>query len=379
MFGSWMQITALGFLIYQLTSSVAYLGYVGFASGIVTWICMIPGGILADRYPRRKILIITQSCQAVLASILAVATLTGNVQIWHVFVVAALTGMANAFDAPARHSFVPEMVPKSSLENAFALNSVMLNLAVALGPAIAGIVFAVAGPGWCFALNAASFGAVLFALLRMRKLRFHHVEHRHSIGDDIQELVAYVRNHPIVLASIGIVGLATAMNTIVATVLPAWSVQILQGDATTNGVLQSARGIGALVVALVLTTVHAATMRGRMLFVALLYLPLVFLAFTASTQLGFAAVAIAGFGALMNMVSHNNYVILAHEVHDVIRGRIMGLYNLVLFGVGPVIALAIGIFAEYMGLRMGLIVAGIVVCAITYAFWLSQSSLRRLG
>ena len=154
MLGTWMQITAQGFLIYDITRSPVYLGYVGFASGLPTWVFMLYGGVIADRFSRRKILVITQSIMMALAAILAILTFTSLVQPWHIIVLAFLLGTANAFDAPSRVSFVNELVDKPDLTNAIALNSTMFNTATATGPAIAGIAYAVAGPAWCFTINA---------------------------------------------------------------------------------------------------------------------------------------------------------------------------------------------------------------------------------
>ena len=154
--GSWMQTTAQGFLIYQITRSPVYLGYVGFAAGIPSWLFMLYGGVVADRMPRRKLLILTQTAMIVPAVILALLTFTGRVQPWHILVLALVNGIATAFDAPTRQAFVLEMVTREDLGNAIALNSMMFNLAMVVGPALAGIGYALLGPGWCFTLNAIS-------------------------------------------------------------------------------------------------------------------------------------------------------------------------------------------------------------------------------
>src|SRR3989304_5482417 len=166
--GTWMQSTAQGYLVYELTQSPAYLGYVGFAAGVPSWLFMLYGGVIADRMSRRALLVITQTCMMFLAFLLAGLTFTGRVQAWHIVVMAFLLGTANAFDAPARQAFVLEMVDRQHLTNAIALNSTMFNLATAVGPAVAGITYSLFGPAWCFTINAFSFLAVIVALLLMK-------------------------------------------------------------------------------------------------------------------------------------------------------------------------------------------------------------------
>ncbi|MBE2228128.1 MAG: MFS transporter, partial [Ignavibacteria bacterium] len=176
MLGTWMQITAQGFLIYDITRSPAYLGYVGFASGIPTWVFMLYGGVIADRFSKRKVLVITQTIMMLLAAILAILTFLKLVQPWHIILLAFLLGTANAFDAPSRISFVNELVDKPDLTNAIALNATMFNTATAIGPAVAGLAYAFAGPAWCFTINAVSFVGVIAALNKM-KLKEHVTVH----------------------------------------------------------------------------------------------------------------------------------------------------------------------------------------------------------
>ena len=147
LFGTWMQTTAQGFLIYQVTHSSAYLGYVGFAYGVPSWLFMLYGGVVADRVSRRKLLIVTQSVMMILAFILATLVFTDTVQAWHILLLAFGLGSANAFDAPARQAFVSEMVDREDLTNAVALNATMFNTALIVGPAIAGVIYAAFGPG----------------------------------------------------------------------------------------------------------------------------------------------------------------------------------------------------------------------------------------
>jgi MFS family permease len=164
LFGTWMQTTAQGFLVFELTHSPEYLGYVGFAAGIPTWLFTLYGGVIADRVPRRTLLTVTQTSMMVLAFILAGLVFSHLVQPWHILALAFLLGVANSFDAPARQAFVGEMVAREDLTNAIALNATMFHMATAVGPAVAGFTYALFGPGWCFTLNGLSFIAVIAAL-----------------------------------------------------------------------------------------------------------------------------------------------------------------------------------------------------------------------
>src|SRR5690349_14341190 len=165
--GTWMQTVAQSWLVYRLTGSSALLGLVSFASQIPVLLLSILGGIAADRFSRRKIVIATQTASMILAFVLAFLTLTHRVQIWHLFVLAALLGVVNAFDIPARQAFIMDMVGREDLMNAIALNSSMFNGARVIGPAIAGILVAKIGEGWCFSVNSISYIAVISGLLMM--------------------------------------------------------------------------------------------------------------------------------------------------------------------------------------------------------------------
>ena len=166
--GTWMQITAQSFLVFELTNSAAYLGYVGFANGLPSWLFMLYGGVVADRVARRKLLIFTQSTMMLLALILAGLSFTQLVQPWQVVLLALLLGTVNAFDAPAAQAFLFDLVDREDITNAIALNSSQFNLATVVGPAVAGLTYAAFGAAWCFAINGVSYLAVIAALLLMR-------------------------------------------------------------------------------------------------------------------------------------------------------------------------------------------------------------------
>jgi MFS family permease len=250
--GTWFQTTAQGFLIFQLTHSAAYLGYVSFASGIPTWLLVLYGGVVNDRMPRRTLLVITQTSMMVLAILLAVLTFSGLVQPWHILALAFLLGIVNAFDAPARQAFVVDLVDWADLTNAIALNSTMFQLAMVVGPALAGAAYAVVGAGWCFAINAITFTAVITALLLMRPGQLPTRPRKTSALHDLGEGLRYTMKNSILRGLIALMTAAGLFTTAYFTLFPDWAVSVLHGNAATNGWLFSARGLGALLAALMI-------------------------------------------------------------------------------------------------------------------------------
>ena len=263
LFGTWMQTTAQGYLIYELTHSPAYLGYVGFAAGVPTWILTLYGGVIADRVPRRALMVITQTAMMVFAFILAALTFLHVVEPWHVLVLSFFLGVANSFDAPARQAFVGEMVDREDLTNAIALNATMFHTATAIGPAVAGITYALFGPGWCFTINGISFIAVIVALRRMKLKPHVYPSMSGSAFSEFKEGILYVVKHKVVRVVIGIVAMNSMFTLSLNTLVPAWSVSVLGGGATTNGFLYSARGVGSLIGALIIALVYYDNVRKR--------------------------------------------------------------------------------------------------------------------
>jgi MFS family permease len=242
--GTWMQSAAQGYLIYELTKSPAYLGYVSFAAGLPSWIFTLYAGAIADRIPRRTLMVITQSSMMLLAFILAALTFTNLVQPWHIIVLAFLLGIANAFDAPARQAFVVELVDRDVLTNAIAVNSTMFTSAIVVGPAVGGLTYAAVGPEWCFVLNGISFIAVIAALMMMKLKPIQRIQRKATAWSEIKDGLRYVWRDDRLRMLISNIGVTTLFGLSIATLIPAWSVDILGGDAKTNGFLLSARGFG---------------------------------------------------------------------------------------------------------------------------------------
>ncbi len=349
LFGTWMQITAQAYFVFELTKSPAYLGYVGFAYGVPLWLFMLYGGVVADRRPRRTLLIITQTTMMILAGILAALTFAGLVQPWHLVVLALGLGVANAFDAPAGQAFLLEMVERENLTNAVALNAIMANTAAAIGPAMAGVTYAALGPAWCFTFNALSFLAVIAALLRMRLEPQAMRPGAKSPWQDLKEGLRYIVAQPTIRAILLIVSLSSSFGYSVAALLPAWAVKILGGDATTNGLLQSARGVGALTSALMVAGLGRFQFKGKLLIVSSLLFPVLSLIFAEVRWLPLSLLILVGVGWAALLFFNLASALVQAQVPDELRGRVMGVFSLMSLGLTPIGILLAGAVAERIG------------------------------
>ena len=378
LFGTWMQMTAQGYLVFELTHSPAYLGYVGFSAGIPTWVLMLYAGVIADRMSRRTLLIITQTGMMVLAFILATLAFSHLVQAWHIVMLAFGLGVANAFDAPARQSFVLEMVEREDLTNAIALNSTMFNTATALGPAVSGVTYALFGPAWCFVINGISYIAVIVALLLM-KLRSQTSPVQHtSIKADLKEGIHYVKSQPMIRTLIGLVGVVCLFGISFTTLLPAWAVTILRGDAKTNGLLLSARGAGALFSALFIASLGRFKFKGKLLTLGTFAFPTLLLVFTFARWLPLSLFMLVGVGGATILIMNLANALVQTLVPDSLRGRVMGIYALTFFGLMPIGALWIGAVGQHIGAPNAIIIASLISLGFAFLVWIIVPKLRAL-
>lgn len=380
LFGTWMQSTAQGFLVYELTGSSAALGYVGFAAGIPSWLFMLWGGVIADRIPRRRLLVITQSCMMLLAFALAGLTFLGIVQPWHVVLLAFMLGIANAFDAPARLALAPELVEREDLTNAIALNGTMFNAALIIGPTVGSLIYAAFGPAWCFVINGLSFIAVIIALLKMnlpsQEKRDGTV--RTSALREISEGLRYVAADSTIRTLILLVSAFSLFGFSYMVVLPAWSVEILGGDVTTNGLLQSARGVGALIGALTIASLGRFNYRGKLLTGGIFMFPILMMVFSLIRELWAALIALAGVGAALVMVMNIANSLVQTSSTDSLRGRVNGIYSLTFFGFIPIGSFLMGLTAEQIGETRALQVGAVALLLTAILIWFAMPNLRKL-
>jgi MFS family permease len=376
--GTWMQSVAQSWLVYRLTGSVVLLGFISFASQIPVFLLAPVGGAVADRNNRRKILIFTQTCAMIFAFILAILTLTGTIQVWHLFVIAACFGLANAFDIPTRQSFVVDMVGKEDLLNAIALNSSMFNGARIVGPAIAGILVAAVGEGWCFFLNALSYVAVIAGFLMMNvqtKIR----PKNGSTLSNIAEGFGFVVKTPPIRALLLLLGLVSLMGMPYAVLMPIFADQILGGGSSTLGFLMGASGTGALIAALVLASRKSVFGLGRWVAIASASFGVVLILFSFSKTFWLSAILLVPVGfSMMTQMSSSNTLIQA-MVPDELRGRVMSVYSMMFMGMAPLGAIMAGSLASAIGAPNTVALGGLICILGAIIFGLRLPKLQTEG
>jgi MFS family permease len=378
LFGTWMQSTAQGYLVFELTHSPAYLGYVTFAAGVPSWLFMLYGGVIADRVSRRTLLVLTQVSMMALAFILAGLAFLRLVQAWHIVVLAFALGVVNAFDAPARMAFVLEMVDREDLTNAIALNSAMFNAAVVVGPAAAGVTYALYGPAWCFTLNGVSYTAVIVALLAMRVAPQVRPTARTSTLAELKEGIGYVVAEPMVRTMISWVGVTALFAMMFIPLIPAWAVTVLNGNATTNGLLQSARGVGALSGALVIASLGRSRSKGKLLTLGAFAFSALLVAFAVVRLVPLSLVILAGVGTAMILFLNLANGLVQTLSPDALRGRVMGVYSLIFFGLMPIGGLVAGTLAERFGEPLTVIAGALASLVFASLVSLKVPGLRSL-
>lgn len=368
--GTWMQHTALGYLVYSLTGSKLLLGVAAFCAQIPVF-CLAPlAGVIADRIDRRRLVIATQTLAMIQAAVLGALTLTGQVQVWHILALSLLLGTSNAFDMPTRQSFVVQMLDSPrDLPNALALNSLLVNSARIIGPAIAGRVIAVWGEGQCFLINSATYLAVVVAMLAMQVRPVVRRAAHPSLLASLKEGARYVAGHApirsvlLLLAAMSLLGMSYAVQ------LPAFARDVLHGDAQTLGMLLGAVGVGA--VAGVLYMASRSTVRGlgRVMAAscALFGAALITFGLSRWLPLSLALLTVAGFGGVVQIIGANTLV--QTLVDDDKRGRVMSFHTLCFMGMGPFGSLLIGSLAQGLGAPAAVILggAGCVVAAAAFA------------
>jgi MFS family permease len=361
--GTWMQTVAQAWLVYRITGSAAMLGLIGFAGQIPVFLLAPLGGVVADRFNRHRILIGTQSAMMILALTLAALTLTGAVKVWHIFVLASMLGVANAFDIPARQSFIIQMVGREDLVNAIALNSSMVNGARMVGPAVAGIVVAAVGEGWCFLLNGLSYIAVLAALLRMEITPSVNAHATVSAWASVVEGFAFAWRTTPVRALLLLLGLVSLMGMPYSVLMPIFADRILNGGPDAYGLLLSCSGVGALMGAATLTVRRSVRGLGRWVAASATGFGVSLIAFSMSRTTWLSALTLlpAGYCMMVEMAASNT--LIQSMVPDRLRGRVMAVYSMMFMGMAPLGALVAGALAGPLGAPVTVAIGG-GVCII---------------
>jgi MFS family permease len=372
--GTWAQSVAQGWLIWRLTGSKELLGLVAFLSQVPVTFLGIYAGSLADRYPRRRLVLTTQINAVVQATLLAVVTLTGVVQPIHVMALALLLGLTNAFEVPARQALLAD-VAGEDLSNAIALNSSIVNAARAVGPAIAGWLVATFGEGICFAFNALSFGGTLYALWVM-KVPTHVTSPMKGQRAHIVEGFRWAWRARYVRALLALLAVSSLLAIPYATLLPAVASEVLGGGAGLFGILQALAGVGAFLGAVSLLRRNGLGGLGRRVGVGAtgLGLGVVLIGLSRSTPLSLFALLLTGAGMISQMAG--TMTLLQGLAEPSMRGRLIGLFSTLFLGVAPFGALAYGAIAHRVGVPATLAAGGGLAVAASVAFHLSLPRLR---
>jgi MFS family permease len=347
--GTWMQNIAQAWLVYRLTGSSLLLGLVGFAGQIPVFLLAPLGGMAADRWNRHRVVIGTQITAMILAFILATLTLLHIVRVWEIILLASLLGAVNAFDIPARQAFLIDMVGREDLMNAIALNSSMFNGARIIGPAIAGLLVAWIGEGWCFFANAVSYIAVITGLLLMKLGPLRRIAMETSPLEHIAEGFRFVQRTAPILALMLLIGLVSLVAVPYTVLMPIFADRILHGGARGLGLLMGATGIGALLGALTLATRHGVQGLGRWVgFSAMSFgVSLILFSFSKWFLVSMFLLIPVGYSMMLQMSSSNT--LIQAMVPDELRGRAMAVYTMMFMGMAPMGSLFAGTLADSIG------------------------------
>lgn len=361
--GFWMQHAAQSWLIYELTGSKAMLGVAGLVANAPIPLLSIVGGILADRYPKRRILVFTHVAAALPALALALLVFTGQVQVWHILVLAASLGLIAGIDMPVRQAFVVDLVGRDDLMNAIALNSALFHGARIVGPALAGLAIAAWGPGPCFLYNGLSYGAIVAALVAMRFEVRANAASEGGKGNALEgfHVVARVRLLRILLLLTLTMGVFGSSLT---TLLPAFAKDILDVGAGGYGALLSALGAGALCGSLLVATAQDSRHSRILMGVAMAVFSVSAFGFALSDTFWVSALFLVLAGTGVSSFFSSSNTLIQTSVDDDVRGRVMGVYTLVFGTMLPLGAVTAGFLGEVLGPGRAVMV-GAAACALT--------------
>ncbi|WP_411828098.1 MFS transporter [Luteolibacter sp. AS25] len=361
--GTWLQTTAEGWLVYELSGSSVALGLIRFANMLPFALLALWGGIVADRISRRKILIFTQSASMILALLLALLVYLKVIEVWHVAVIGMGLGIANAFDVPARQSFVVDLVGKEDLINGIALNSSMFNLARVAGPAMAGALIGIVGMAGCFLVNGLSYIAVIFSYSKLDLPKFEKRTDNPPFLQAIREAYCYIAKDPPLRAIMILVSTFSMFGMSFNVLMPVFAKDVLHGDAKAFGILMAFNGLGALIGGLSLASKGKAFERRTLVYFGL-FGCCVFLSIFAISKifwLSCAMLVISGFFMIIFLASANTGTQLRSP--DALRGRIMGFYSLCFLGMSSVGGLMMGALAKLFGAPTAVVI-GMTICLI---------------
>jgi MFS family permease len=380
MIGTWMQQVAMSWLVYRMTGSAVLLGVVGFTNRIPTFVLAPFAGVLADRWNRHRMIVITQTLSMIQAMILAVLVLTGRVAVWHVVALSLFLGFVNAVDVPARQSFVVDMIEKrEDLGNAIALNSSIVNGGRLLGPSIAGVLIAVLGEGMCFLVNAVSFIAVIWALLAM-KIRPTEKQYQHPpVLHGLKEGFSYAFGFLPIRSVLLLLALVSLMGMPYTVLMPIFAEKILHRGPEALGFLMGATGVGALVGTTYLASRRSVLGLGQVIVIAsgLFGIGLIGFSLSRIFWLSLIFMLVTGFGMMVQMASSNT--ILQTIVEEDKRGRVMSFYTMAFMGMVPFGSILGGSLAGLIGAPATVMIGGITCILGSMMFAKILPTLRKIA
>ena len=355
--GMWVQSTATGYLVWELTRSPFATSMTALFFGLPSMALALFGGVIADRVDRRRLLLVTQGVFMLSAIVLAVLTFSQLIRVWHIYLLSLVNGTVMAFDAPTRQAMIPSLVAREDLTNAIALTSAAFNGSRVIGPTIGGIIYASAGPAWCFGLNAVTYPAILVALYFIRPAATA-VRRLTRPWRDLREGVAYAARTHLIRGLLLMVALVGPFAFTYVVLMPVIASRVLGGGPRENGFLIGAAGVGATIGALGVASVGTPRRPGRIIlgFGLIASAGLVALATSRQLLLSMALTAFTA-GSIMSFLSICNSTIQSY-VPDELRGRVMSLYTLALIGSGPLNALLAGTLATAIGAPLTVAISG---------------------
>jgi MFS family permease len=372
--GGWVQRIAQDWLVLTLTGSATAVGLTVALQFLPSLLFSPYGGVLADRYPKRRVMVCTSASFATLAGLLAILTLTGHIHVGEVYVLAFLTGTVISVDNPTRQSFVTELVPPTDMRSAIGLNSSIFQLGALVGPAASGLLIGAFGPGFSFAINAISFVPPLIALLLMRsdELDFPVVRSRGAVR--LRETFGYVRQRPTILWPIVLAGCFSFFTMNLPVTLAAYARTIAASGAGGYGILTSTVAIGALAGALLAARRRQARLRS--LAATATVLAVLELIAGLAHAAGAFSLLLVGIGLCTVTLFTSTNSTVQVDTHRAMRGRVMGVYLLVFMGAGALGGPVVGYVDQHLGAQAGLVLAGVFGLVATAAI---SVQLARLG
>jgi len=370
--GTWITRIATAWLVYRLTHSAFLLGLVGFAGQIPTTFLAPIAGVFVDRWNRHHVLLVTQVLSLLQSAALAVLTFTGVITVWEIVALQTFQGVINAFDTPARQAFVVTMIEdRADLGNAIALNSTMVNASRIVGPSVGGLLIAAVGEGWCFAVDAVSYLAVIASLLAMRLPAVAPRALGTRVREELMSGFRYVRDVRQIRTILVLLAVVSMAGMPYSVLMPAVASTVLHGGAHTYGFLMTAAGAGALAGALYLAGRVSVNGLERLMWRATIAfgLGLIAFAFSRSIPLSLVILLFIGAGFMIQLASANT--IIQTVVDEMFRGRVMAFYAMAFLGTAPIGSILAGIIAEHIGTPFTIAIGGLAcaVAGVAFARW----------